>query len=54
MIDVKPQADCDLLCSLGRNVKNFWDDLLKGGGKAGALGDSLKGGLEAPKLGVIG
>lgn len=46
--EVKPQAECDLLCSLGNNAKNLWDALTKGG-KAG----DLKAGLEALKFDLL-
>ena len=48
-----PEANCDILCQLGKGAKDLWDSLSKGG-KGGSLEDALKGGLDAPKLGVIG
>ncbi|MGC2428644.1 MAG: hypothetical protein WA421_16545 [Nitrososphaeraceae archaeon] len=50
--EVKSQADCDFLCGLGKNAKSLWDALTKGG-KSGDITDSLKLGLESPKIGLI-
>ena len=47
-----PEANCDILCQLGKGAKDLWDSLTKSG-KGESLEDALKGGLDAPKIPLL-